>query len=323
MNPDDRPTTCRVCGTDRNVVPDAGRSGAGWICMSCGKRVGVKHQKCPVCNAPRYSEMIDREESPPPDRFDRSALGKLAGGAFVACLLLAAVMIWLNRGPSEETVKVQFEKTELARINSGFVGGSIDNLVATRDGSPGGLAELDAMLQRMTADCGDRLPSAVLQDQVRQGFNPERFKSDLVKLGRAVDRYLGGRIGPFGRGYALKGIRVIESRKSESGENRICTVEYEATLKALGDVSIYRPPYLAGQEHTPLVENGSIDWDRFDRFYQAYKGRNSSEALAAAAEFDRNRESKVCSAGGTQLVRGKMTFVKTDYGWIGTGGTAF
>ncbi len=161
------------------------------------------------------------------------------------------------------------------------------------------------------------MPSAVYFEKARQNMGPEDFKNDLVRLAGAVDRYTGNKIGPVGAGYALKGIQVLNRRNRQEGASKLCAVEYEATLSAVGDVMISRPPYLEGQEFTPLVENNQVNWDNFDRFYKAYLERDTAKVRAVAATFNGARQKKLYSKGESQVVKGSMTFEKTENGWKG------
>lgn len=329
VNTSDDRIHCAVCDADRNVVVEAKRPESGWSCSSCGKRNPIKLRICPVCNAPRYTGEIDRatlEARPPARRTESVARGlagrieaiglpKLAGGILAACLLVSAGLLALGRGPSEDAVRRHFEATELARINAEFTGRTLDGPDKAQEAALSELEAVSAMLGRLAQDCGERMPSAVFLDQARGDVNPELFKKELVKLALAVERYANGRIGPIGAGYSLQGIRVLRTAKSRSGGVRFSTVEYEASLAAQDDVVSYRPPYLAGQEHLPLLRNGEVDWGNYDRFYKAWLERNSAGTLAAAAEFDRNRGTLEHARGGIRIVKGSMTFVKTNDGW--------
>lgn len=329
VNTSDDRVLCAICDADRNVVVEVKRPESGWACSSCGKRNPIRLRTCPVCNAPRYTGEVDRSslDARPPARRSESVVRHIAGliegigfpkiaGVFlVACLLLAAGLFALTRGPSEEAIRRHFEATELARINSEFAGRTLDGPDKAQEGALKEQEALSGMLRRLEQDCGNRMPSAVFLDQARGDVNPELFRKELVKLALAVERYANGRVGPIGAGYSLQGIRVLRTAKSRSGAARLHTVEYEATLAAQDDVVSYRPPYLAGQEHLPLVRNGDIDWGNYDRFYKAWLERNSAGTLAAAAEYDRNRGTREYARGGIRIVKGSMTFVKTNDGW--------
>lgn len=329
VNTSDDRVLCAVCDADRNVVVEAKRPESGWSCSSCGKRNPIRLRTCPVCNAPRYTGEVDRSalDARPSARRSESflqlvagrietiGLPKIVGGLLAACILLSGGLLALTRGPSEDAARRHFEASELARINSEFAGRTLEGPDKAQEAALAELEALSDMLRRLEQDCGKRMPGAVFLDQARGDVNPELFKKALIKLGRAVEHYADGRIGPIGAGYSLRDIRVLRSVQSRSGGVRRRTVEYEAALVALDDVMSYRPPYLAGQEHLPLVRNGDVDWGNFDRFYNAWLERDSPGTRAAAAEFDRNRGIREFSRGGIRLVRGSMTFVKTGDGW--------
>lgn len=326
VNEDDRQATCRACNTDRNVVANPKN---GWQCMKCGKRHSVRLSKCPICHTPRFMEYPSggRQGSRPSSGFSETASAfastlsglsngwKAAGGLVLLGLLAIAAAVWMHRYPSEAAVKRAFETTELARINAGFLGRSLDN---SADASSGALQDrktVSEMLQRLDADCKGVAPSAVLLEKTRLNVSPDYFMNDLAKLSNAVDAYLSNKIGPFGDGYSLKGLKQTGRRIDRSGGVTLCTIDYEATLVASSDVMIYRPPYLAGQEQTPLASNGAIDWPNYDRFYIAYKEQDSAAMRRAAAEFDARRGQRACAKGETQIVRGTLVLEKSKDGW--------
>ena len=92
--------------------------------------------------------------------------------------------------------------------------------------------------------------------------------------------------------------------KADDGTG-LCTIDYEATLTALGDVMVYRPRYLEGQEFAPLTENNSINLENIDKFYKAYLDRNSEKSLASAAEFNQKRGTRITPKAIPISSRGK------------------
>ncbi len=337
VNQDDSLASCGVCSIDREIVLNAKDRAKSWSCMSCGKINSIKIMKCPVCNSARFKNGAARAESRTPaweetadrireatlDLLDRVGRGKLAFGLLALLLVVTGGYAWLNRTPSDKAVKANFEATELARINAAFVGSRIDNLDAMQNGPADDMKVVSAMVQRLALDCRERMPSAVLLDKTRENNGPEDFKKDLLKLAGAVDRYVNDKMGPFGDGYSLKNVKVTRSQKGKTDDGTIiCTVDYDATLTALGDVMVYLPQYLDGQEFAPLTENNAINLDNFDRFYKAYLDRNTDKSIAAAVEFNKKRGNRILSRGESQVVRGKMVFIKTGAGWQGPAGAA-
>lgn len=334
VNQGDGETTCSTCNTGRDVVVDAKGKARSWSCMSCGKINSVKIMKCPVCNASRFSREAGQTAyvaSDPPgtaeilrtatlDAIERLGRRNLIYGMLGLCFATLGVFFWMNRHPSEIAVKAGFETTELPRINAAFVGNRIDNTESTQSAPARDLKVVSAMIQRLALDCRERMPSTVLLEKTRENNGPEDFKSDLFKLAGAVDRYLDDKTGPFGDGYSLKSIKVTRSQKSRTDDGTpICTIEYDATLTALGDVMVYRPQYLEGQEYTPLAENNTVNLDNFDRFYKAYLDRDADGSHAAAAEFNRKRGNRIYSKGESHVITGKMIFIRTDSGWKRSG----
>jgi DNA-directed RNA polymerase subunit RPC12/RpoP len=331
VNDDDGLAACKACSIDRNVVIATKGADAGWICMSCGKKNGIRLARCPVCNTRRFVEGVDGEATDPapePDRRVAEAVERVArrivempvrGKALCAGAILALVLLaWLaasSRSPSDGAARLNFETTELTRINSSFICRSADNVEAVLSEVRPGMTAVADMRARLAQDCGNALPSAVCLEKAREGNGPEYFKRNLVQLAGAVDGYLAAKIGPTGDGYSLKRFRVTDRRKDGAGGSATWTLEYEATLVALGDVTLYRPPYIEGQEFAPLAESDAVNWANVDRFYKAYLDRDGDRVKAVAAEFNRNRAVRICAKGGTQVLTGKMTFEKTDEGW--------
>lgn len=331
VNDDDGQAACRTCGIDRKIVLDARSRDAAWICMSCGKKNPVRQTKCPICSTDRFLKGVDPSAGDPGAGAGLRAVGaprrsppgrsglpfrKIALGGFL--LLLAAgvaVLVAAGRYPSENEIRARFEATELSRINAGFIGTGADALAAAEASHQPEWDALSDMRKRMASDCGDAAPGAAYMEMVRTNTGSEYFKGNLVKLARAVDIYRNTRVGPAGKGYSLGRFRVVSRKRDRSGVKTVGTVEYEATLTALGDVTIYRPPYLVGEEHAPLADGDTIHWERFDRFHKAYLERGTEEARAAAARVDGKRAFTICPEGGSQVVTGTMRFEKTGDGW--------